>query len=623
MCGIVGIFKHDGQKVEVSTIDLMTDALIHRGPDDRGIWTEGAIGLGHRRLSIRDLSPLGRQPMSDPEGNVWVTYNGEIYNDDLLKRELEREFGWVFKSSCDSELLPAGYLAWGTKLFDRLEGMFAVALWDRRSQELVLARDGVGIKPLYYSNDGGSIRFASELKAILADKTFRPALQSDALPAFLTQGYVSPSGSLLKNVEQVPPGTVRVIGKSGVRDRKFWQPTRNPILCDEREAMEGFRKLWVKVLGDVRVSDVPLGILQSGGIDSSLVTTFMGRDGRFPVFTAKFAEESHDESGLAKQISNKVGADHHFVPVDMLDDASELFAKVVSSLDGQLADSSAFAFYQLCAAVRRHVTVAVSGDGADEFFGGYQTYKASRYASAIQPFIPAAAASMVGSMLSGFSASDESRLPFTEILARFSYGLASPDGTSHAYWRQLIMPPKLNALLDQPGFKGLEDYENAILTAEGDLVDRCLLADQRHYLPADMLVKVDAMSMAHGLEIRVPFLDRRIMDFAGQLDHKLLTPLKGNGKKLLRQVLAAAGTGVGVTSAPKKGFNVPVARMLRTSLASLGDRLLDRDVERLAPDIKPEVARQMWRDHKMKKANNGYGLWALLTLAQWKQTVWG
>jgi asparagine synthase (glutamine-hydrolysing) len=602
----------------------MVRALGHRGPDGEGAWAAGPIAFGHRRLAIRDLSDAARQPMQDPSGRITVTYNGEIYNYGELRREIERDTGYCFRTTSDTELLPAGYLAWGDRLFDRLEGMFAIGLWDAATKRLVLARDGVGIKPLYVHHGPDAVFFASEVKGLLADPAVPRRIAPDNLRRLLAQGYVSPTASLLQSIEQIPPGTVRTIDMNGTRDRRFWQPHREPDIRNLADAVEGFVVLFRAVAESMLVGDVPVGLLQSGGIDSSLVA-FSLRSHQLPSFTATFREQTHDESELALQVSCVAGHTPHLISVEEQTNPVADFIAIARQFDGQLADSSGYAVYVLSRAIRQHVPVVLSGDGADEFFGGYTTYRASRLAAAISVILPAALAGAVGSQLLATGGLDERRLPPRELLGRFLAGLAAPQG-HHAEWRRLsprsmlleLFGPDLRELDSQDE---LSHYRAALTSGTGALVDRCLLADQRYYLPADMLMKVDAMSMAHGLEVRLPFLDRRIMDFAARLDVRLLCPLRGPDKLVLRRALERIGGPQTVVRAPKRGFNVPVASLLRGPLRSLGDECLARDVTLPPSLLDPGAVRRAWRAHRDRERNAAYLIWALLSLAVWCKTV--
>ena len=623
MCGIAGIYRTDQAPVEPAALAAMTASLAHRGPDGQGLWHDGPIGFGHRRLAIRDLSDGGRQPMWTPGGEVFSVFNGEIYNDGALRRALEREIGARFQSTCDAEVVPFGWLAWGDRLFDRLEGMFAIAVWDARSRTLALARDGAGIKPLFFSDAAGAVRFGSEAKALLTDPAQPRDIDPASLHAFMAQGYVAPDASLHRDIRQVPPGTVVCFDGDGERRRTFWRPRRAPEIRDPREAVDGFLSVWETVVGDVLTSsDVPVGVLQSGGIDSSLITLSIAERAGTPLFVAQFAEASHDESSLAAQVAESVGLPLNRVPIRTEGEEEDVFRRTVRAFDGQVADSSAYAVYPLMAAVRRHAKVVLSGDGGDEFFGGYPTYRASRVARMLSPLTARGPARFVGRKLLGLTGQDDSRMPALEIAGRFLLGLAEAERAPHAHWRRLL-PGFAAPGLYGPALKAvahgnpLGRYEAAVADAEGDLLDRCLAADQGFYLPADMLMKVDAMSMAHGLEVRVPFLDRRIMDFAGRLDGRVLNPFLGPHKKVLRQAAQRMGAPAEVVAGGKKGFNVPITRVLRGPLARLGSHHLDETADRLAPYFVPADVRRLWRSHLARRTNHGYVLWTLLSVAVW------
>ncbi len=636
MCGIAGIFNLDGRPADAAAVTAMTRAVAHRGPDGEGIWVDGPVGLGHRRLAIRDLSEAGRQPMASADAAAVLTFNGEIYNDRQLRGVLEQE-GCRFFTACDAEIIAPAYRRWGIAAFARLEGMYALALWDAAAHELVLARDGIGIKPLYYSFDGSVIRFASEVKALLALPDQERALCPDGLHRFLAQGYPGPGRSLLRSIRPLPPGSVLIAGRAGVRQETWWRPKRTGEIRDEREALATFLPLWRDVVADHLISDVPVGLLLSGGIDSGLIAAALrdmrADDGVQPVaYTARFASVEHDEFALARQSAGAAGLRHEPVPVDTDGQLEEVFRRVVRHFDGQCADSSGLAFFLVCEAARRSLSVLLSGDGADEFFGGYETYAASRLAAAVAPVVPSRLAGAGASVLSWLARGNEGRPSFAEKGARLLSGIAAPrwagGGAMHPQWRRYlgvelqsrIYGTELGGLAE--GVDALDDYATAMGSDTGaSLIDRCLLADQTHYLPGDMLLKVDNMSMAHGMEIRVPFLDRRIMSFAGTLDAGLLAPPRGPTKRILRAALTRAGMPTEVISGRKRGFQVPVSRLLRTALAPLGRLLLDRDADILAPFLKPDGVRGLWRAHHDRQANHGYVLWTLLTLAEYRRAA--
>lgn len=625
MCAITGIWHRDGRPVDAAVLDTLTDVLAHRGPDGRGTWADGAIGFGHRRLAIRDLSELGHQPMCDPSGRIVVTFNGEIYNDAELAAELEHDFGLKRRSQCDSEVIPLGYAAWGDKVFERLEGMFAIALWDARSEELFLARDAAGIKPLYIYEDQDLICFASEMKGLMAHPAVPRRIDDPALHEYLALGYTASERSLLAGIAQLPPGTLRRYGKQGQADRRFWQPRRSGEITSMDEACEAVDATLRKVVSDMLISDVPIGVLQSGGIDSTLITTSLAeRD--VPLFTAKFSNASHDEAHLAARVANASRQPHNLVPIDSGNDAALTFQEMVRACDGQLADSSSFAVLLLSRAIRRQVTVALSGDGADEFFAGYQTYRATRAARAASRFFPAGMLRALGRLCFSVGGGG-ARYPLNETAGRFLLGAAQGVPACHAAWRRLTMAGEMAELLRcrpaEAETLGLEGYTAALRhgAGPGGTVDAALLADQSFYLPGDMLQKVDRMSMASALEIRVPFLDRRMMDLAGRLSPRLLTPCLPPDKRVLRTLADRQGAPGEVVRGAKRGFNVPLSAMLRGPLKGLCEHHLDKRADILEKHLAPQAVRRLWREHLSGRRNHGYAVWGLLVFSMWYSDV--
>lgn len=621
MCGIAGIYYRSERVPSEAVLRAMTAALHHRGPDDSGIYRAPGIGLGHARLSIRDLSPSGHQPQSDPSGRIFVSYNGEIYNDAELRSALAREFGFQFRSTCDTELLPLGYLAWGDALFDKLEGMFALALWDSAARKLILARDGVGIKPLFYSDDGQTLRFASEIKSLLADPEQRNEVSPDGLHAFLGMGYVGPFGSTFEGIQQVPPGGVLTFSQDGVEARRFWRPTRRPEISRMEDAQEEFDGLWTKIVGDHLISDVPVGVLLSGGVDSTLVAYGVKRAASHaPFFTASFATDAFDETPVAKEVAARLDAEVHSVPVEVEDDLEGVLEKVVHHYDGQVSDEASIALYLLSREVRRRVAVALSGDGGDEFFAGYSTYSASKLANSAARHLPRPFWSAVGRSAYYWPASDSQRLPKSALAYRFAAGLGQSAKGAHVYWRRCVpsflLPdlygPAMRELASADPFAG---YAHELEEASGTFIDRCLLADQRWHLPGGLLLKSDAMTMAHSLELRVPFLDRRIMDFAGRCSADLLLAPSGEKKALLRGFARRLGAPNSVTDGAKRGFNAPLARLLRVGLRNAAERAFVKEVDALQPYLNADSVQKLWREHALGGVDHSYALWPILNFS--------
>lgn len=630
MCGIAGIFQMDGAPVEKAHLTLMTQTLAHRGPDGSGVWVEGKIGLGHRRLAIRDLTSAGHQPMADNSNTVIVSFNGEIYNDQQLREKITAATGYKFRTKCDTEVIPAGYLAWGEDVFRHLEGMFAIAIWDRRKQRLLLARDGIGIKPLFVSKIGHSVRFASEMKALMALDDQPNTLSTHALHHYLAQGYTSPDDTLLEDIWQIKPGTYHVFENHDSRQIAYWRPNRTGEITNMHDALDEMAHIFPKVLDDMLLSDVPVSLLQSSGIDSSLISYFLKGHKNLDSYTVQFPSSDHDESDIAKQVADACGHNHNIVPIsDSEEDAISVFHKMVHHLDGQLADSSAFAVHRLTKAISKHAKVILSGDGADEFFAGYPTYKATKHADRLRHGLPSSLWRFLGTHLSSLSPASNARISLFDKMARLTQGMGHSlgSGSHHAQWRRLLPAHLMAPLYDNQMAKlvhqsPLSVYENYMVNGTSStLIDNALIADQSHYLAADMLRKVDAMSMAHSVEVRVPFLDRRIMEFAGKLHASLLCPDFGQNKKILRQLLSNQGAPKSLTHNPKKGFNIPIATMLRGELAPLCENILIKEVERFKPFIRPEAIMSLWHEHYNGKANHSYTLWALVTLGVWLGSI--
>lgn len=622
MCGIAGEVRFDGRPPDNGLVTRMAWTLKHRGPDGSGQWSDSHAAIAHRRLAIRDLSPAGAQPILSANGEVVVSFNGEIYNDVELRSELIGKYGVRFQSNCDAEVIPAGYIAWGEAIFNRLEGMFAIALWDVRRQLLYLVRDGVGIKPLFYHWQNGRLLFGSEIKAITAGLGHPTTLDPVGLHAFLAQGFVGPESTLIPGVRQVPPGSWKCFSADGTTNQRFWSPRRTGDLEDSEEAHSRFAGLFRRVCRDMLVSDVPVGVLQSGGVDSSLVSLTLN-DPATPLFTAGFNQNDFsdfDETALAKKVAGLTGAPWRSIGADDTADIEEDVRRVIWHFDGHLADSSGLAFYRLTREVRRHVTVALGGDGADEFFAGYSTYCASQLAARFGMLVPKRLTGCVAKL--AFAAGSKSRERYSklQIFGRFILGLQS-GRSAHAEWRRYAMPWDCDQLYagemrELLSLDPLAEYKLAL--KGGSIIDSCLRADQTHYLPADMLMKVDAMSMAHGLEIRVPFLDRRIMDFAGMLAPTLLGgDCCSSTKKFLRDALARCGGPEEIYRGKKTGFNVPVSALLRNALRPMANRLFDEQPDVFAPYFRPDMVRKVWRSHREGQADYSYLLWTLMTLGVW------
>ena len=625
MCGLAGLLRLDGGPADTETARRMGEAVRHRGPDAAGTWAEGPIALAHRRLAVRDLTPSSAQPFESACGRVVVVYNGEIYNDADIADRLARETGFQRRGTSDTEIIPAAYLAWGLEAIAELNGIFAFALWDRQLRRLVLARDHLGTKPLYVRREMNRWTFGSEIKALLAAGGPRPAFDPRGVSELLAMGAPGPDRTALADVRQVQPGAVLVWENGVVEERRYWQPSRTPAWRDLGEAAEEVAATLKLIVRDQLVSDVPIGALQSGGVDSSLITYALPREQEAPLFCVRFPEASHDESELALRSAHGAGRQLTLVDLGGLEQTRSDFLACAMAVDGQLGDASLLATYQISRAIRSRVVVALSGDGADELFGGYPTYRATTFAARIKPFIAPPLARLAASAARRAAGVSLQRLTKGEIAARFLEGLAAP--VPHALWRHYLVPGGRRSLYG-PALTGeisgdpFSQYADAFLAASGDPADRGLVADQAYYLPADMLIKVDRASMAHSLEVRLPFLDVRLVALAASLDKRLFFGDEGAETKLvLRRALAILGAPPDVTGGVKKGFNVPINMLLRGALKPLANRFLKHEPDVFGRLIDADGVRALWCDHAAGRVDARFLIWTLLTLGVWMEAT--
>ncbi|HEX4520341.1 MAG TPA: asparagine synthase (glutamine-hydrolyzing) [Gaiellaceae bacterium] len=591
MCGICGILGRDA--VDPSLVEGMTDAIVHRGPDHGAVASYGRCVLGYRRLSIIDLV-TGDQPIESENGAVAAVFNGEIYNFRELRRELEAR-GHEIRGTGDSPLIPHAYEEWGLEFARHLEGMFAIALWDRAQERLVLARDRLGKKPLLYARlPDGSLAFASETKALLRLPSLPRELDLEQLDAYLALQYVPRSG--LKAVDKVPPGSLVVAEGGGVRTTRYWRP----------EPAEGGGD-WVErvrdeVTGAVRrrlVSDVPLGALLSGGLDSSVVVSAMAAATPEPVrtFTIGFPDRAYDERPYAQAVAERYGTRHEELEVDP---SPELLDRLAEAFDEPFGDEAALPMLLVCEATRAHVTVALVGDGGDEAFGGYERYRAHVLASRV-PRV----AGIVGSAGLGLIPTAR-RQPRSTLFRtrRFLDVAAQPRAERYARLVE-VFPLELRRRLWTD--EALAQAASSLLPHDPDL----RIVDMESYLPGDLLPKSDLASMAVSLELRSPFLDHRVIELG-----LALPPELARGKAVLKQAFAA-DLPPEIASRGKTGFGVPLDSWFRAELRDRAEELLlggpDRGLFRRA-----ELERLL-REHAERRADHGHRLWCLCTLELWQR----
>jgi asparagine synthase (glutamine-hydrolysing) len=623
MCGIAGLLSLDSVP---PVIDAMLGAQVHRGPDAAGSWADQTCALGHRRLSIIDLSDAARQPLSNEDGTIWITFNGEIYNFLDLRCVLE-ELGHRFRTRTDTEVVIHAYEQWGPTCVTRLRGMFAFGLWDQPRRRLVLARDRLGKKPLHYAQVGSRLLFASELQALLASGLVPREVDLPAIDAYLSWGYVPAPHTAFRGVRKLPPAHLMTVDVQGdrfvVRDERYWSLARLPKRdLTEEAAVEALREKLAEAVRIRLMSDVPLGAFLSGGIDSSVVVGLMARasSGAVKTFTIGSADPRFDERASARRVAEKWGTAHQEFVVEP--DALAVLPTLVRHFGEPFADSSAVPTYYVAKLTRSAVTVALTGDGGDESFAGYERYRAGLLADRLDR-IPGVrqAAALAARMLPGGAARTR-----RYRARRFLAGMARPPVSRYAGWvsgsaghfsdaeKQAMYTPAMREALD---LTAASAWMSALFADANDLdaVDRLMAVDVASYLPYDLLVKADISSMAHSLESRSPFLDHEVMELAARLPTSM--KLRGGaGKHLLKRAfgdLIPAGN----LELPKRGFGVPVGEWLRGPLLPLlGDALLSANSIGRGY-FEPAALQKRVRQHAEGEQDHGYTLWSLLMLELW------
>jgi asparagine synthase (glutamine-hydrolysing) len=623
MCGIVGRYNFkSGRPVDAGLTKAMADLIAHRGPDDAGVHVAGSVGLGNRRLAIVDLSPAGHQPMQYPGADIWITYNGEIYNFRELRAELEGH-GHRFHSSTDTEVVLASYVQWGDAFVSRLRGMFAIAIWDGRSERLVLARDRVGKKPLYYTLDQDGVAFGSEAKSFLADPRFsaRPCLPG--LSEYLTFQYVPGPQTAFEGVSKLQPGHYLIADRDGVRTQRYWRlryDQKSPL--DEASAEEAVLAKLREAVRIRLISDVPLGAFLSGGIDSSAVVAFMAEQSSAPVktFSIGFDEREYNELTYARLVAQKFGTDHHEFVVRP--DALSVLPQLAWCYSEPFGDSSAVPTYYLAKLTREHVTVALNGDGGDENFAGYPRYLANVLAARVD-ILPKWVRHGIArlSVRSGMANGARPR-SFRNRVVRFAEALDESPAHRYSRWVSHFRPPLKSELCTTEFMDaaGERDYARPIVAAYEeaqalDFIDETLSVDVETYLPEDLLVKMDIATMAHSLEGRSPFLDHEFMELCASLSSSL--KLRGKTTKYLLKNALRGILPDPVLDRPKMGFGVPIDRWFRGELKSYASDLLLGSQATSRGYFNPSVVERLINEHASGIRSWHHQLWNLVMLELW------
>lgn len=625
MCGICGVISRDGDHpVGESLLRTMNNSMTHRGPDDAGHYIDDRAGLAMRRLSIIDLS-TGHQPIPNEDQTVWIVFNGEIYNYQEIRRDLEQK-GHLFVTQSDTEAIVHAYEEYGVECLHRLNGMFTFAIWDTVQQQFFMARDRLGIKPMYYHLSRHHLIFGSELKAVLAHPETPRTINFTALDQFLTLEYIPSPHTIFEDVHKLPPGHWMLLKNGRLTIQQYWNIERMDVPQSDDACIEHLTDLIRDAVKIRMIADVPLGAFLSGGIDSSTIVSFMSELASQPVktFSIGFGNRTYNELPFARQVAEMYGTNHYeeFLEADIADMAMRL----VSHFDEPFGDFSIFPTYLVSEVARRFVTVTLSGDGGDEIFGGYDTYVAQnmdqRYYGRLPGWMRQRALPFMLNMLPPQPA----KKGFINKAKRFVEGGALPPAWQHTRWMmfmndrdksQLYRPDVVTALNgDSPGLLIERYFDEA---APQNQLAKQQYVDVKTYMVDDILVKVDRMSMATSLEARVPLLDHRIVEFALNLPPHLKLH-NGETKVILRRVMKDR-LPESILKKPKEGFSIPLKHWMRQELRPLMTDLLAPDTIRRRGYFEPETVTRWVQEHLNQEANHSHRLWALMVFELWHQQV--
>ncbi|MDD5368676.1 MAG: asparagine synthase (glutamine-hydrolyzing) [Anaerolineaceae bacterium] len=634
MCGICGkvTFGENPPPVNFELIQSMTNSLVHRGPDNAGYYIHKNIGLGFRRLKIIDLV-TGDQPITNEDGSIQLIFNGEIYNYQILRSQLINK-GHVFSTSTDTEVIIHAYEEYGTKFVNYLRGMFAIALWDPKNDVLILARDRLGKKPLFFSFSSSYLIFASEIKAILQDRQVNRELDLCGIDMFLTYKYIPAPHSIIKSLKKVMPGSILIcdLKTRSIRQEVYWEiDISNKRQINEFEAIEELRSKLDEAVKYRMISDVPIGALLSGGIDSSIIVSLMAKNSTGPIntFSIGFDEKDYNELDAARSVADRYRTTHH--EIILKPDVMEILPDIVWYLDEPMADSSVVPTYYVCQAARQNVTVVLNGDGGDECFGGYNSYRAIKldYYYGLLP----------DKVRHGFidpvilkSSNVKSDLYLLSRLSRFVQSSYLPLPNKFLRWMQLFNNDQRLSLYrpevmenfgkvletDQPSENYLLDKFEAYAGCPSD-IDKVTAVDLNTYLPGDLLVKMDRMSMANSIEARSPLLDQEIVEWSVSLPDSYKIKLL-NGKYILKQAFKN-DLPPALLRRKKHGFGIPINKWLRTDLHAFSKEIIFDKSSIVLELFNEGLIRDMIAAHKAGHIDCSQEIWSLMVFSLWYEKV--
>jgi asparagine synthase (glutamine-hydrolysing) len=620
MCGIAGFTRFHTSPGNETTLRKMGDAIAHRGPDASGEYLDSEIGLCHRRLSIIDLSTAGNQPMFSSDGNLVIVFNGEIYNFLDLRKEL-LESGYRFRTKTDTEVILALYEREGSDMLSKLNGMFAIALWDKRAKSLFLARDRIGKKPLYYYDDGNNFIFGSEIKALLATSVVNKRIRQDALYDYFAYQYIPDPKTIYQNLYKLEPGHWIRVTRHGVEKKKYWDVSFGEIRADSESELKD--QLY-EIIGDCvkrrMISDVPLGAFLSGGVDSSAVVGLMAEQSNGPVTTCSIGFDSKllDEVEFARIVARKFETSHHEFVVH--DNMEEHLPGIAGFFDEPFADESLVPTYFVSKLARQKVTVALAGDGGDEVFSGYEKYSVDRYENRLRRFFPRGLRNSLYKPLSNllYEHGGKTARRGSSLLDSLSASPAYGFYLSNAQFNDRLW----SAVINEDLRKAIGDYHPSIVTTDfydqadtEDHLSKILYADMKTYLPGDILVKVDRMSMANSLEVRAPLLDYKLVEFAAGIPSRL--KFRGREKKYILKESMKRLLPNEILYRRKMGFSVPLDEWFRGGIRNYAQKQIFDSHGGISDFFNLEVVRKIWDQHQSGSHNHSVQLLSFLMFQLW------